>query len=176
MLLCVVNVDFDITLINIVEFVQTPFGLRVRGEIAVCSPSLSNLFHTKDHAKEMRWQVFLKDYICCVCHEITATRLKSRYILSVLPSGVVSRWQRMLTIVNMSLLHFFFFALQTFLVTAIIMTCLCHIQQMLCSCTSVSHNSRGTGKVWKQNNITVFCLKIELFLGNQKKTVSCSAL
>lgn len=109
MLLCVVNVDFDITLINIVEFVQTPFGLRVRGEIAVCSPSLSNLFHTKDHAKQMRWQVFLKDYICCVCHAITATRLKSRYILSVLPSGVVSRWQCMLTIVNMSLLHFFFF-------------------------------------------------------------------
>lgn len=166
MLLRVVNVDFDITLINIVDFVQTLFGLRVRGENAVCTPSLSNLFHSKDHVKQVRWQVFLKDYICCVCHAITATCLKSRYILSVLPSGVVSRWQCMLTIVNMSLLHFFFFALQTFLVTAIIMTCLRHIQQMLCSCTSVSHNSRGTGKVWKQNNITVFCLKIELFLRN----------
>lgn len=58
MLLCVVNVDFDITLINIVDFVQTLFGLRVRGENAVCTPSLSNLFHSKDHVKQVRWQVF----------------------------------------------------------------------------------------------------------------------
>lgn len=58
MLLCVANVDFDIKLINIVDFVQTLFGLRVREEIAVCTPSLSNLFHTKEHAKQVRWLVF----------------------------------------------------------------------------------------------------------------------
>lgn len=129
-------------------------------------PPFPTFFTVKIMQNKWDGRFFLKDYICCVCHAITATCLKSRYILSVLPSGVVSKWQCMLTIVNMSLLHFFFFALQTFLVTAIIMTCLRQIQQMLCSCTSVSHNSRGTGKVWKQNNITVFCLKIELFLRN----------
>lgn len=67
MLLCVVNVDFDITLINIVDFVQTLFRLRVRGENAVCTPSLSNLFHSKDHAKQVRWQVFFEGlYLLCM--------------------------------------------------------------------------------------------------------------